>query len=118
MSQIEWKTIEIRAWQSWPTSHPFPAQAINFTKVSKHKRGLQATTSTTEVPKAAVQATPGNVRVRSSSVDLDSASPLPAAMEIVGAINEDGLGPVNWWPDDEEDVDPAGAPMGEEGASL
>ena len=26
MSQIEWKTIEIGAWQSWPTSHPFPAQ--------------------------------------------------------------------------------------------
>ena len=52
------------------------------------------------------------------NVDLDSAGPLPAAMAIVGAINEDGLGPVNWWPDDEEDVDPAGAPMGEEGASL
>ena len=27
MSQNEWKTTEIRAWQSWPTSRPFPAQA-------------------------------------------------------------------------------------------
>ena len=27
MSQIESKTTEVRAWQSWPTSHPFPAQA-------------------------------------------------------------------------------------------
>ena len=26
MSRIEWKSTEIRAWQSWPTSHPFPAQ--------------------------------------------------------------------------------------------
>ena len=26
MSQDEWNTTEIRAWQSWPTSHPFPAQ--------------------------------------------------------------------------------------------
>ena len=26
MSQNEWNTTEIQAWQSWPTSHPFPAQ--------------------------------------------------------------------------------------------
>ena len=30
MSQNERKTTEIRAWQSWPTSHPFPAQARTF----------------------------------------------------------------------------------------
>ena len=28
MSQNEWTSTEIRAWQSWPTSHPFPAQVV------------------------------------------------------------------------------------------
>ena len=28
LSQNEWKTTEIRAWQSWPTSHPCPAQVF------------------------------------------------------------------------------------------
>ena len=79
----------------------FRVAAINFTRVSKHKRGLQATTSTIEVPGASAVAAPGNVRQRSSSVDLDASAPLPSAMEITGSINEDGLGPTTWWPDDE-----------------
>ena len=29
MSQNEWETTEIRAWQSWDMSHPFPAQVAN-----------------------------------------------------------------------------------------
>ena len=28
MSQNEWKTTEIGAWQSWDMSHPFPAQVV------------------------------------------------------------------------------------------
>lgn len=74
---------------------------VEFTKVRAHKTGLQATTTVTEARDDA----PKNVRCRSSSVDLDSAAPLPSAMHIIGAINEQGLGPVDWWPDDEDEDD-------------
>jgi hypothetical protein len=37
------------------------------------------------------------LRRRSSSVDLGAEEEAPAPMQIVGAINEDGLGLVSWW---------------------
>ena len=37
------------------------------------------------------------VRRRSSSVGLQEADEIPAAMQIIGCANEDGLGLVSWW---------------------
>lgn len=78
-------------------------KSVNFTKVTAHKRGLQATTTVTEAREDSAQAAPATgVRCRSSSVDLDSAAPMPSAMHIVGAINEQGLGPIDWWTEDDD----------------
>lgn len=37
------------------------------------------------------------VRKRSSSFDIPKESDIPPAMQIVGCINEDGLGLTSWW---------------------
>ena len=38
MSQNEWNTTEIRAWQSWPTSRPFPAQVERRERNREHAK--------------------------------------------------------------------------------
>lgn len=73
-------------------------KSVRFTKVTAHDRGLQATTTEVADKKSQLHG-----RRRSSSVDLDSAAPIPSAMHVVGAINETGLGPVEWWTEDDED---------------
>lgn len=79
-------------------------KSVHFTKVTAHKRGLQATTTVTEARDDVAHAFSANsVRCRSSSVDLDSAAPMPSAMHIIGAINEQGLGPIDWWSAEEDD---------------
>ena len=40
MSQNEWTTTEIRAWQSWPTSRPFPAQVFASVLARRHTAGV------------------------------------------------------------------------------
>ena len=65
--------------------------ATSFTRLSKRKRGLQATTSSLESGRA------GAARMRSSSVDLGARDPVPFAMEVVGACGGAGLGPCGWW---------------------
>ena len=71
----------------------FRVTATTFTRVSQLKRGRQATTTTSEAARAAA---PSPVRVRSESVDLAAADPLPAAMEVLGALDGPGLGPDGW----------------------
>ena len=61
--------------------------SVKFTRLSKRKRGLQATTSGPEV----------GIRMRSSSVDLSARDPVPSAMEVVASCASSGLGPVGWW---------------------
>jgi hypothetical protein len=39
----------------------------------------------------------GPVRRRSSSFDIPKESEIPPYMQIIGCINEDGLGLTQWW---------------------
>mmetsp|Transcript_20221 Transcript_20221/g.68492 ORF Transcript_20221/g.68492 Transcript_20221/m.68492 type:complete len:238 (-) Transcript_20221:65-778(-) len=89
----------------------FRVKSMNYTKVSANgSRGLQATTSSDQDEDAG--------RQRSVSVDLDASDPLPSAMQVVGAINEDGLGPIAWWPDDDAEPEEEPAPEEEEEAEA
>ncbi|KDO30114.1 hypothetical protein SPRG_05306 [Saprolegnia parasitica CBS 223.65] len=67
----------------------FRVTNINFTRVTKTAKGIQAT-----VTEAADSA---SSRRRSSSVDLSEHDPKPSAMQIIGTIDEDGLGLSSWW---------------------
>lgn len=71
-------------------------KSVCFTKVTAHATGLQATTTELANDKH-------TGRRRSSSVDLDSPAHIPSAMHVVGAINETGLGPVEWWTEDDDE---------------
>ena len=43
---------------------------------------------------------PSTVRTRSSSFDVHNDENVPCAMQLVGAVNEDGLGLLSWWDED------------------
>ncbi len=95
----------------------FRVRSINFTQVTTTAKGRIATTNTSEAtsvimsderiqnisnpttqPLPFAQLEDGSVtRKRSSSVDLSNEEELPAAMQIVGCCNEDGLGLLSWW---------------------
>jgi len=75
----------------------FRVAEVNFTAVSKQKKGVTVATTTSSLPKADDAA-----RVRSSSVDLSPSDPPPSAMVVVGSFDEDGLGVVGWWVDDDQ----------------
>lgn len=93
----------------------FKVKSIQFTQVTNTAKGMQATTTTTEhsinIPVSeqedpSVQR-PQALRKRSTSVDLSECQDIPAPMQIVASICEDGLGLISWWSsggdDDEEE---------------
>ena len=94
----------------------FRVRTINFTRVTSTAKGLMATvTSETgginessngqtssggrgegegggnDLSQAPVR------RRRSTSVGLDNDQEAPSAMQVIGCINEDGLGLTSWW---------------------
>ncbi|TDH69584.1 hypothetical protein CCR75_008272 [Bremia lactucae] len=90
----------------------FRVTNINFTRVTKTAKGIQATT-TEATTKSQKTASAGDMRQsmarrRSSSVDLSDDDPTPSAIHIFvsaciflsmlkGTIDEDGLGLSSWW---------------------
>eukprot|EP00815_Leptocylindrus_aporus_P003164 CAMPEP_0116070798 /NCGR_PEP_ID=MMETSP0322-20121206/13301_1 /TAXON_ID=163516 /ORGANISM="Leptocylindrus danicus var. apora, Strain B651" /LENGTH=259 /DNA_ID=CAMNT_0003558829 /DNA_START=123 /DNA_END=902 /DNA_ORIENTATION=+ len=104
----------------------FKVKSLNFTKVTKSAKGVQATAST--IAHTGSSVTPGTARMRSlsitsdkgdgnvlrrrrsSSIDLTDEQE-PPCMRIEASICEDGLGLVSWWEadeDEEEDEDEEG----------
>ena len=75
-------------------------RTINFTKITSTAKGLESTTvsefhshqQTTDLESSE----PVLLRHRSSSLSLDDATS-SAPMQIIAAVNEDGLGLVEWW---------------------
>uniref|UniRef100_A0A7R9ZUC9 RNA polymerase III subunit Rpc25 domain-containing protein n=1 Tax=Pseudo-nitzschia arenysensis TaxID=697910 RepID=A0A7R9ZUC9_9STRA len=93
----------------------FKIKSIHFTQVTNTAKGIQATTTTTahsqEIPKDSSDEPkttdnipkPRSLRKRSLSVDISDMSSLPASMNIVASICEDGLGLTSWWTSGEEE---------------
>jgi len=88
----------------------FKVKAINFTQVTNTAKGVQATTTSTSLDRASKMNNGGskdhgNMRKRSSSVDVSDDAKMPASMQIVASICDDGLGLTSWWAaaDDEEE---------------
>lgn len=83
----------------------FKVKSIQFTQVTNTAKGMQATTTTTDhsinIPASeqedATTERPQILRKRSTSVDLSECQDIPAAMQIVASICEDGLGLTSWW---------------------
>ncbi|CCI46337.1 unnamed protein product [Albugo candida] len=78
----------------------FRVTNVNFTQVHKTAKGMQATTSESTEKKDKASLKRGNLddkRRRLSSVDLSDSDPTPSAMQILGTIDEDGLGLTSWW---------------------
>jgi len=96
----------------------FKVKSLNFTQVTKTAKGVQATTTTTShsnsMPK--LNNDPDGIerplRKRSISVDLSDAEKIPASMNIVASICEDGLGLTSWWSSGDDDEE--GSEEGEE----
>lgn len=104
----------------------FKVKSIHFTQVTNTAKGVEATTTTAahshEMPagtsieqeeggKASEQ--PRSIRKRSLSVDISDMSNLPASMNIVASICEDGLGLTSWWTTEEDEEDNEGEEEGE-----
>jgi len=90
----------------------FKIKSIHFTQVTNTAKGVQATTTTTahsqELPKESEENTQEpskarSIRKRSLSVEISDISNLPASMNIVASICEDGLGLTSWWTSGEND---------------
>ena len=47
---------------------------------------------------------PSTVRTRSSSFDVPNEDNVPCAMQLVGAVNEDGLGLLSWWEEGDDET--------------
>jgi len=116
----------------------FKVKSINFTQVTNTIKGVQCSTTSTDLklPKAGAKSAFGGkgtkvptstdtviaksedgkpVRKRSSSVDLTDSSKIPASMHIAASICEDGLGLVSWWSyQEEEEEEEEGEEEGEE----
>lgn len=94
----------------------FKVKSIQFTQVTNTAKGMQATTTTTDhsisfpnTPEIQSELQEGDappppipdrtpmLRKRSTSVDLTESQHIPAAMQIVASICEDGLGLTSWW---------------------
>jgi len=84
----------------------FRVRSLSFTQVRSTLRGRQAmTTSTLLEPPSAVLGAKAKeedvplapVRKRSSSVDLTRNDQEPPIMQVIGLVNEDGLGLLSWW---------------------
>ena len=92
----------------------FKVKAINFTRITNTAKGLQATTTTTSslvIPNMSAPPNSSNnnddddasrpLRKRSSSIDLTGAEHVPASMQVIASICEDGLGLTSWWSNNE-----------------
>jgi len=91
----------------------FKVKSIQFTQVTNTAKGVQATTTTMvhsqSFPKESTAAPsleekPSSsssldqpIRRRSISVELGDSSNVPATMQIIASICEDGLGLTSWW---------------------
>jgi DNA-directed RNA polymerase III subunit RPC8 len=71
----------------------FRVRTINFTRITTSAKGIQSTTTTEGQSNNDIT---GLTRRRSSSMGV-SEDEVPASMQIIGSINEDGLGLVSWW---------------------
>jgi len=100
-------------------------KSIHFTQITNTAKGIQATTTTTahsrEGPLPSKESSNHHrertlssvslednasvrpARKRSLSVDVTEFSKLPASMQIVASICEDGLGLTSWWENQEEE---------------
>jgi DNA-directed RNA polymerase III subunit RPC8 len=93
----------------------FKIKSIHFTQVTNTAKGVQATTTTTahsqEVPTNTKESEEGkspemrSLRKRSLSVEISDMANLPASMNIVASICEDGLGLTSWWTSGGDDED-------------
>jgi DNA-directed RNA polymerase III subunit RPC8 len=96
----------------------FKVKSIQFTQVTNTAKGVQATTTTMahshSFPKENEEKPSSSsdqpIRRRSSlSVELSDIGNMPASMQIIASICEDGLGLTSWWTssgnDDEQDDD-------------
>lgn len=92
----------------------FKIKSIHFTQVTNTAKGVQATTTTTAhsqgMPKESEEgkspdSRSTSLRKRSLSVEISDMSNLPASMNIVASICEDGLGLTSWWTAGEEEGD-------------
>jgi DNA-directed RNA polymerase III subunit RPC8 len=92
----------------------FKVKSIQFTQVTNTAKGVQATTTTmahshTFPKENEEKSTEQPIRRRSSlSVELSDSSHVPASMQIIASICEDGLGLTSWWTSsgqEEEDED-------------
>ena len=96
----------------------FKIKSIHFTQVTNTAKGVQATTTTTahshEIPTSSnkeseeADAQQRSLRKRSLSVEISDMSNLPASMNIVASICEDGLGLTSWWTSGEDDEEEDG----------
>eukprot|EP00607_Mallomonas_marina_P008268 CAMPEP_0182417462 /NCGR_PEP_ID=MMETSP1167-20130531/1955_1 /TAXON_ID=2988 /ORGANISM="Mallomonas Sp, Strain CCMP3275" /LENGTH=124 /DNA_ID=CAMNT_0024591069 /DNA_START=492 /DNA_END=862 /DNA_ORIENTATION=- len=96
----------------------FRVRTVNFTKVVTNAKGMQATTTSetkaeSGQPSAQIMnlnplhktsgmnvsenkdEMPMSIRRRSSSIGLLDDDEMPSAMQIIGCVNEDGLGPIS-----------------------
>lgn len=97
----------------------FKIKSIEFTQITSTAKGIQATTTTTAHSHSMPNNSGGGkeqegdgsnvdqphpvVRKRSTSVDLSDYNNLPASMQIVASICEDGLGLTSWWTTQEQE---------------
>lgn len=73
-------------------------RSINFTAVTTTAKGTVATTTSESTAEASrAEDVPPMVRRRSTSMDLSNKEDAPSVMQVVGGMNEDGLGMVEWW---------------------
>jgi DNA-directed RNA polymerase III subunit RPC8 len=78
-------------------------RSITFAAVTSTVKGTTATvtevTNATSNGKTEEESSlvPQAIRKRSTSFDVDANTEPPAAMQIIGSINEDGLGLPAWW---------------------
>lgn len=77
-------------------------RTLTFTALTNSVKGITATTTseTQQDQKAAPAAggmPPPALRRRSSSMGLSPDDEIPAVMQIIGAMNDFGLGLISWW---------------------
>eukprot|EP01032_Pedospumella_encystans_P019957 gene19957-22684_t len=81
----------------------FKVRTLTFTQLSSSVKGLTATTTSETGNDAGASASssaggPGPaLRRRSSSMGLSPDDEIPAVMQIIGAMNDFGLGLISWW---------------------
>eukprot|EP00596_Hydrurales_sp_CCMP1899_P005851 CAMPEP_0119046812 /NCGR_PEP_ID=MMETSP1177-20130426/49064_1 /TAXON_ID=2985 /ORGANISM="Ochromonas sp, Strain CCMP1899" /LENGTH=224 /DNA_ID=CAMNT_0007020491 /DNA_START=39 /DNA_END=710 /DNA_ORIENTATION=- len=76
----------------------FRVRTINFTRLTTSFKGVEATTKS-EIHSGLIDKNEGESSVRrrsSSSIGLPPDEVLPSVMQVIGCVNEEGLGLVSW----------------------